>query len=82
MSESRGRVVRDQTERGSWSVRRLRMESHSHASIVSLHVETALPLIGCAANLVLQDGVKSADGKAVLAFAFSAVFAAVRCTAG
>ena len=41
-----------------------------------------LALIGCAANLVLQGGVKSADGKAVLAFAFSAASAAVRCTAG
>jgi len=38
-------------------------------------------LIGCAANLALQGGVKSADGRAVLAVDFSAVFAAVRCTA-
>ena len=37
-------------------------------------------LINCAGNLVLQGGVKSTDGEAVLAF--SAVSAAVRCTAG
>jgi len=41
-----------------------------------------LVLIGCAANLALQGGVKSADGKAVLAFDFSAESAAVRCTVG
>ncbi len=41
-----------------------------------------LGLIGCAANLVFQGGVKSADGKAVLAFDSSAQSVAVRCTGG
>jgi site-specific recombinase XerC len=38
-------------------------------------------LTWCAASPVLQGEVKSADGKAVLAFGFSAVSAAARCTA-
>ncbi len=39
-------------------------------------------LIGCAANLALQGGVKSADGEAVRFAASRVVFAGVRCTAG
>jgi hypothetical protein len=39
-------------------------------------------LIGCAANRALQGEVKSADGKAVLVFDFSAESAAVQCTGG
>jgi hypothetical protein len=43
--------------------------------------DKAFALTWCAASPVLQGGVKSADGKAVLAFGFSAVSAAARCTA-
>ena len=39
-------------------------------------------LIGRAANLALQGGVKSADGEADRFGASSVVFAAVRCIAG
>lgn len=39
-------------------------------------------LIGRAANFVLQTEIKSADGKAVLAFDFSEAPAAVRLAAG
>ncbi len=39
-------------------------------------------LIGCAANLALQGGFKSADGEAVRLGASRVVFAGVRCTAG
>jgi hypothetical protein len=39
-------------------------------------------MIGCAANLAVHGGIKSAYGEAVLAFDFSAESAAVRCTVG
>ena len=58
----------------------LPIEFHEKAKEIANHPE--LFLIGCAANLVLQGGVKSADGFAVRFGASSVVFAAVRCTAG
>ena len=54
----------------------------AHSSGLSKRRAWGQCLISCAANLVLQGDVKSADGKAVLAFDFSVVSAAVRCTVG
>ena len=50
------------------------------ASVRRAHI--AAILIGCAANLALQGGVKSADGVAVQSSASSAAFAVARCTGG
>ena len=41
----------------------------------------AFEVIGCAANLAVQGGVKSAEGRAFLAFDFSVESAAAQCTA-
>ncbi|MFA9218948.1 MAG: hypothetical protein ACEQSK_17830 [Sphingomonadaceae bacterium] len=60
------------------AVRELRLEiRHDHEVN-----EQRLELIGCAANLALQGGVKSADGCAVRFGASSAASAVARCTGG
>ena len=54
--------------------------------LVTLNTRSAFQLIsiliGCAANRALEGEVKRADGKAVLAFDFSAESAAVQCIGG